>query len=116
MLGDEIQLKQVLMNLFINARDAMTDGGRLTVRTDSSAPAVETDVKKWVHLSVADTGHGMDEQTRARIFEPFFSTKERGTGLGLAVVQQIVKEFRGRIDVWSEPEKGTRFDIWLPRG
>ena len=115
-LGDENQFKQVLMNLCLNARDAMTDGGRLTIRTDLSAPAPPlAGGKSWVHLSIADTGHGMDEAVRTRIFEPFFSTKERGTGLGLAVVQQLVKDFGGHIEVWSEPGNGTRFDIWLAK-
>ena len=112
-LGDENQLKQILMNLCLNARDAMKDGGRLTIHTDRSAPPAEHDGKPWVHLSIADTGHGMEETVRSHIFEPFFSTKERGTGLGLAVVQHIVKEFGGHIDVWSEEGQGTRFDIWL---
>jgi PAS domain S-box-containing protein len=110
--GDENQLKQVLMNLCLNARDAMAQGGALTVRTDRS-PAPECESKSWVHVSIADTGHGMDEQVRTRIFEPFFSTKERGIGLGLAVVQQIVSAVGGRIAVTSEPGKGTRFDLWL---
>ena len=64
-------------------------------------------------LSIQDNGLGMEESIRARIFEPFFSTKERGTGLGLAVVQQIIKDFGGHIDVWSQPNVGTRMDIWL---
>jgi PAS domain S-box-containing protein len=110
--GDENQLRQVLMNLCLNARDAMTQGGSLTVRTDR-APPPDSEGKTWVHVAIADTGHGMDEQVRTRIFEPFFSTKERGTGLGLAVVQHIVSEFGGRIAVTSAPGKGTRFDLWL---
>ena len=100
------------MNLCLNARDAMPQGGALTVRTDRSTPA-DSAGKNWVHVSIDDTGHGMAEQVRTRIFEPFFSTKERGTGLGLAVVQQIVTQFGGQIAVSSEPGKGTRFDLWL---
>ena len=88
--------------------------GKLTVRTDLAAPP-GADGDHWVRLSIQDTGHGMDEKLRARIFEPFFSTKERGTGLGLAVVQQIVSECDGRIEVSSQPGHGTRFDLWLPR-
>jgi two-component system cell cycle sensor histidine kinase/response regulator CckA len=114
-LGDDVPLKQVVMNLCLNARDAMPDGGTLTIRTSPGSPAGENNGKQWVLLSIADTGHGMPAQVRERIFEPFFSTKERGTGLGLAVVQQIIGEFGGKIEVWSEPEKGTRFDIWLVR-
>jgi PAS domain S-box-containing protein len=111
-LGDENQLKQVAMNLSLNARDAMTTGGKLTIRTDRAA-LPNPDGKSWVHLSIQDTGHGMEENVRLRVFEPFFSTKERGTGLGLAVVHQIIKESDGIIEVWSKPGAGTRFDIWL---
>jgi PAS domain S-box-containing protein len=115
--GDENPLKQVLMNLCINARDAMPAGGRLTIRTDRVTPPPmplpDSNGAPCVHLSIQDTGHGMDEQIRQRIFEPFFSTKERGTGLGLSVVQQIIQEFGGRIEVSSSPNEGTRFDIWL---
>ena len=111
-LGDENQLKQVAMNLSLNARDAMRAGGKLTIRTDRAAPP-NPNGKAWVHLSIQDTGHGMEENVRLRVFEPFFSTKERGTGLGLAVVHQIIKESDGIIEVWSKPGAGTRFDIWL---
>jgi PAS domain S-box-containing protein len=113
-LGDENQLKQVVMNLCLNARDAMDPGGRLTIHTDLAAPA-NPDGKSWVHLSIQDTGCGMPEEVRARVFEPFFSTKERGTGLGLAVVQRIIEESGGLIDVCSKPGEGTRFDVWLVR-
>jgi PAS domain S-box-containing protein len=114
-LGDETAFKQIVMNLFLNARDAMPEGGVLTIRTDLAAPADDRNGQAWVHLAIQDAGIGMSADVRERIFEPFFSTKERGTGLGLAVVQQIIKEFGGRIDVWSEPGQGTRFDIWLVR-
>jgi PAS domain S-box-containing protein len=107
---DETQVQQVLMNLCLNARDAMPHGGRLRVST-----AREGDqATHWVLLSVEDTGQGMSEEVRERIFEPFFSTKEGGTGLGLAVVQQIVASYGGRIDISSEPGQGTRFDIRWP--
>ncbi len=112
--ADETQLQQVLMNLCLNARDAMPQGGKLCVQVDpaardGAAPA------SWVRLSVRDTGHGMSAGVRAHIFDPFYSTKEHGTGLGLAVVQQIVASYGGRIDVHSEPGSGSRFDVWLPR-
>jgi PAS domain S-box-containing protein len=129
--ADETQLQQVLMNLCLNARDAMPRGGELTVATfaagkepertgeppDDSPPPSEPPGPgaNWVCLSVRDTGSGMGEDVRGRMFEPFFSTKERGTGLGLAVVRQIVDGFGGQIKVWSRPGRGTRFDVWLPR-
>jgi PAS domain S-box-containing protein len=107
-LADETQLQQVLMNLFLNARDAMPFGGQLTVET---RPADG----RWVCLAVQDTGHGMAEDVRGRIFDPFFSTKERGTGLGLAMVRQIVENFGGRIEVASQPGYGSCFEVWLPQ-
>jgi PAS domain S-box-containing protein len=109
--GDETQLQQVVMNLCLNARDAMPAGGRLVVRT----AAEETAGKEgWVRLTVEDTGEGMSEAVRVRVFETFFSTKERGSGLGLAVVQQIVTDHGGRVEVNSRPGEGARFDVWLP--
>lgn len=111
--ADENQLKQVVMNLCLNARDAMTRGGQLTVSTERVHPEGNRNGVGWVRLSVQDTGQGMDEAVQARIFEPFFSTKERGTGLGLAVVRQIVESFGGRIQVYSRPQHGTRMDVWL---
>jgi PAS domain S-box-containing protein len=108
--GDETQLQQVLMNLCLNARDAMPQGGRMEVRTRLE----ETAGQAWVRLTVEDGGVGMNEYTRAHLFEPFFSTKERGTGLGLAVVQQIVESFGGRVEVVSQPGQGARFDVWWP--
>ncbi|MBI2807139.1 MAG: PAS domain S-box protein [Planctomycetes bacterium] len=115
-LGDDGPIKQVVMNLLINARDAMPKGGKLTVRTDAATlpPAdLHSGDKAWAHLAIQDTGIGMDDATRARVFEPFFSTKKNGTGLGLAVVQQIIKELGGIIEVCSQPGAGTRFDVWL---
>jgi PAS domain S-box-containing protein len=107
--ADETQVQQVLMNLCLNARDAMPDGGLLHVRT---AP-ISAD-GEWACLSVCDHGAGISEEVKAHLFDPFFSTKERGTGLGLAVVQHIVQSHGGRIDVASEPGRGARFDVWLP--
>jgi len=113
-MADMVQLRQVLLNLVLNARDAMPQGGRITVSTragnlpGSGAPAVS--------LLVADTGCGMDAPTRARLFEPFFTTKQagHGTGLGLATVQRIVRESGGTIEVRSEPGCGTRVEVFLP--
>ena len=107
--ADKTQVQQVLMNLCLNARDAMPDGGVVHVRT---APV--SDEGEWVCLSISDQGTGISEAVKAHLFDPFFSTKERGTGLGLAVVEHIVKLHGGRIEVVSEPGQGARFDVWWP--
>ena len=104
--ADETQLKQVVMNLCLNAREAMDKGGTLSVRTEKTSDG-------FVKLVIQDTGHGMDAATQSRIFEPFFSTKERGTGLGLAVVRQIVETLGGRIEVASKPNEGTCMAVIL---
>jgi signal transduction histidine kinase len=120
-LGDVSQMNQVLMNLVVNARDAMPGGGRIDIRTTNeyveapNAHVVDVAPGDYVVLSVADTGAGMSADTCQHIFEPFFSTKgEAGTGLGLSTVYGIVRQRQGGIDVWSEPGEGTRFRIYLP--
>jgi signal transduction histidine kinase/CheY-like chemotaxis protein len=114
-VASPVHLEQVIMNLGVNARDAMPDGGRLTIRT-SFVAGTEPEDKGWVLLEVNDTGCGMDAETRAHIFEPFYTTKTRGkgTGLGLALVYGIVSQYHGRIEVDSEPGRGTSFRIFLP--
>jgi signal transduction histidine kinase len=120
--GDVSQTTQVLMNLVVNARDAMPAGGRIDISTENASvtargshPA-ELTPGEYVVLTVADTGAGMTPETRQHIFEPFFSTKgEAGTGLGLSTVYGIVHQRQGAIDVWSEPGDGTRFRIYLPQ-
>ncbi|HET9532979.1 MAG TPA: PAS domain S-box protein, partial [Blastocatellia bacterium] len=121
--GDATQLHQVLMNLCVNARDAMPQGGRLIIRADNSyidenyaRMNIEARPGRYVHITVADTGEGMPDHVVGKIFEPFFTTKHHGegTGLGLSTALGIVKSHGGFINVYSEVGKGTSFGIFIP--
>jgi two-component system cell cycle sensor histidine kinase/response regulator CckA len=119
--ADSNQIMQALLNLCLNARDAMPDGGKLTLKTDvvtgkklQNHP--EANAEQYVCIEVTDTGIGMEEGVQQRVFEPFFTTKQigEGTGLGLAVVYGIVRRHEGFIQVESKPIEGATFRIYLP--
>ena len=122
-MGDPTQVHQILLNLCVNARDAMPNGGTLTVGVQNAtldeqylAMNIQAKAGRYVKISVADSGTGMPQKIIDKIFEPFFTTKEptKGTGLGLSTVMAIVKSHEGMINVYSEPGKGTTFNVYLP--
>jgi two-component system cell cycle sensor histidine kinase/response regulator CckA len=119
--ADPNQITQVLLNISVNARDAMPDGGRLTFKSETVdgqnlQDHIEASAERFVCIEIIDTGIGMDETVRNRIFDPFFTTKElgRGTGLGLAVAYGIMKSHNGWIRVESLPAQGTTVCLYLP--
>ena len=114
MLGDAKQVRQVFWNLFINAADAMIDGGELRVETRRKPTAEISGEPKQGEIQVSDTGSGIQDSELQRIFDPFFTTKEKGTGLGLAIVHKIIENYGGKITVRSQLGKGTTFIIYLP--
>jgi PAS domain S-box-containing protein len=121
-MADPSQMQQVIINLAVNARDAMLDGGKLTIETavvgieNGAANDIPVERGGFVKLSISDTGVGMDTETQRKIFDPFFTTKEtgKGTGLGLYIVHSVISNHSGYINLYSEPDKGTRFNIYLP--
>ncbi len=121
-VADPSQLQQVILNLVVNARDAMPDGGKVTLETTVVAPGngfannPHTPAQEYIKMSVSDTGEGIDADTQSKIFDPFFTTKEvgKGTGLGLYIVHSVISNHGGYINVYSEPRKGTQFNLYLP--
>jgi signal transduction histidine kinase len=101
-------MKQVMLNLLLNAIQAMAEGGQLTLKGQNSKDG------QWIHLSIEDSGMGISPEDIDKLFDPFFSTKERGIGLGLSITHRIIDQHHGKIEVENAPGKGTIFTVWLP--
>ena len=115
MAGIESEIREALTNLVLNAVDAMPEGGKITLRTRTLGPANDSKYPSQIAVDISDTGTGMNEETRKRCLEPFFSTKgKRGTGLGLAMVYGVIKRHEGTIDIQTEFGKGTTFHLTFP--
>jgi signal transduction histidine kinase len=107
-LMDREQMKQAILNLLLNAIQAMPGGGRLTLKGENSKDG------QWVHILIRDSGVGIPSEDMNKLFDPFFSTKEGGVGLGLSIAHRIIDQHHGKIEVESTPEEGTIFTVWLP--
>jgi signal transduction histidine kinase len=107
-LMDREQMKQVILNLLLNAVQAMPKGGALVLK--GTLPEGD----RWIKLSIQDSGLGIPSEDLDKLFDPFFSTKEGGVGLGLSIAHRIIDQHRGKIEVESTLGKGTRFTVWLP--
>jgi two-component system sensor histidine kinase AtoS len=105
---DPEQMKQAMLNLLLNAIQAMPEGGQLTLKGQNSKEG------QWIHLSIEDSGMGISPEDIDKLFDPFFSTKEGGIGLGLSITHRIIDQHHGKIEVESIPERGTIFTVWLP--
>ena len=117
--ADSGMVEQVIVNLAVNARDAMPGGGQIFIETEDVwrpmlTPLGSVTIGQYVDIRIRDTGMGMDEETRLHAFEPFYTTKKKGSGLGLMIVQRIVRAHGGRIELESQVGRGTTFRIWLP--
>jgi signal transduction histidine kinase len=105
---DKEQIKQVILNLILNAIQAMPEGGQLELRGQTSED------HQWIQLSIQDSGKGIPREDMNKLFDPFFSTRQGGIGLGLSIAHRIIDQHHGKIEVESEPKKGTLFTLWLP--
>lgn len=113
-MGDQGQLKQVFLNLILNAIQAMPEGGRITATTEEWRPSPSPQARRWIHIRIADTGQGIPQEQLGSVFDPFFTTKREGTGLGLAICHRIVEQHEGEIELLSTVGEGTTASIRLP--